>query len=636
MWLVALLQACVEGEAPTVVDPPQEDEPRVVEVLPPDPGAPTRSGPMVPAADPGRLLIADSDHDAILLVSPWESMFSETPLQGEPTRMVRHGDRLWVTLRGAGAVAELALGADGAPRLVRTVQVGAEPYDLAFSADGATLWVSLSMQEEVVGLDPADLSVVVRHRVEGEPRWLTAFVDPIDGADVLAVVPFRGARVELITPDHRETLRFPPARRSAEAGCEDLLLVPRASGELLWDEEASSLWVPGVYADTEMPATPAGELGPPVRCPGSELPPSASYYGSGPGVGRFNAVIVHFDRLSRADGQAWLVATEVWPSGLSLRRTAPVSLYLGAEGFDRTLWIGLEGEQEVVLFPRDGSRDTRVVDFLLRPSSAWSAPGGATAVRPISWVEHGSTPLTWAPLTRELRFPGAGGGLALAVGESRLPREAFYGRRHFSLVGSAEVSDPSLAVTCSSCHVEGRTDGLTWRFPDMDRQTPSLAGPVAQTAPFTWTADVPTVAEEARLTSELRMGGTGLGGSTTTALTGYIEWTRDVILPQPSAEERELWALGRELFSDPAVGCATCHAGPRGTVDHAVPLHGFAAIGVPALAGIVATPPYFHDGSAPTLRAVLERSRDGSMGDTSGLGEREMEALEVYLRFFGG
>ena len=66
-----------------------------------------------------------------------------------------------------------------------------------------------------------------------------------------------------------------------------------------------------------------------------------------------------------------------------------------------------------------------------------------------------------------------------------------------------------------------------------------------------------------------------------------------------------------------------------------VSMHGVERIGVPALRGVAATAPYLHDGSAETLRDVLERSRDGSMGDTSSLDEREMKALEAWVKHFG-
>ena len=50
-----------------------------------------------------------------------------------------------------------------------------------------------------------------------------------------------------------------------------------------------------------------------------------------------------------------------------------------------------------------------------------------------------------------------------------------------------------------------------------------------------------------------------------------------------------------------------------------------------ALRGISASGPYFHDGSAPDLREVVLRSRDGNMGNPSLLTDHETDALIAYL-----
>jgi cytochrome c peroxidase len=78
-------------------------------------------------------------------------------------------------------------------------------------------------------------------------------------------------------------------------------------------------------------------------------------------------------------------------------------------------------------------------------------------------------------------------------------------------------------------------------------------------------------------------------------------------------------------------GCADCHVeGRTDRSQHAVLDFGVAT-DTPTLQGIGATAPYLHDGSAPTLRDVLLRAGDGSMGDTSGLTEAELDALVAYL-----
>ena len=56
------------------------------------------------------------------------------------------------------------------------------------------------------------------------------------------------------------------------------------------------------------------------------------------------------------------------------------------------------------------------------------------------------------------------------------------------------------------------------------------------------------------------------------------------------------------------------------------------AVQTRSLVGIAGSPPYFHDGSAATLRDVLQRVRDGSMGFTGTLSDAEVDDLELYLK----
>jgi Cytochrome c len=100
-------------------------------------------------------------------------------------------------------------------------------------------------------------------------------------------------------------------------------------------------------------------------------------------------------------------------------------------------------------------------------------------------------------------------------------------------------------------------------------------------------------------------------------------------------------ARGKLLFEDKA-RCSSCHAGPRFT--DAPKLHAAAETGMSAdearrsvsgmyrttpLRGAWQHPPYFHDGSAPTLLNVVEHY-DQALG--LGLTEPERADLEQYLR----
>jgi mono/diheme cytochrome c family protein/sugar lactone lactonase YvrE len=621
--------------------------------------AANRSGVMIHSPRAGELFVADADNGAVLRLG--EGTAESLEVGEEPTRLVRFEDHIWGTLRKSGKLVEVF--DDGqALRVVRVVDVGAEPFDVVVSPDGARLYVSLSQQEEVIRLETSTLEVTGRYRVEGEPRWLAVAADAWSDDELLLVLPFRGARLVRLNPvtEEQRAYPFPDARIVDRAGCEDQLLVPRATGEMVWDPLEDTVWVLGTYANTVMPASPAGVLreddgcapgGPPssgaIDAGSPSSPPDAptivdrpaAYYGTpsvSPSIGRFNPVLLRFDLVTETPAVVWTLTAPSpgasLPNGLQpLVRGTPVTLDLMRDGgpSDLVVFVGIESDESVVVVDPYEAAD-RLVDFYVPSMSAILATGGASGMR--SSGEEWGMPYVWSQNRRAIDQDGHD---PLLAPPSELPTEVLRGRELFTLSSDVRMVETGGGVACASCHVEGRTDGLTWRFPDMDRQTPSLAGGVSETAPFTWTADVPSVAEEAKQTASMRMGGTGIDDLMASRITAFVDWTRPVALPAPTADQQELLVLGREVFRRPEVGCATCHSDAAGASAGVHAMHGLERVGVPALRGIAATAPYFHDGSAATLRDVLERSRDGSMGDTSSLTEREMAALEAWLRHFG-
>ena len=118
--------------------------------------------------------------------------------------------------------------------------------------------------------------------------------------------------------------------------------------------------------------------------------------------------------------------------------------------------------------------------------------------------------------------------------------------------------------------------------------------------------------------------------------------------PPPGSFDRALAARGKALF-DGKAGCSACHSGPRFT-DANTRLHAPSDVvsepepeGVPSYASRSATkqyrtaplhgvwqhPPYFHNGTAPTLAAVVETYNTRK---SLGLSKPEMSALEHYLK----
>ena len=198
-------------------------------------------------------------------------------------------------------------------------------------------------------------------------------------------------------------------------------------------------------------------------------------------------------------------------------------------------------------------------------------------------------------------------------------------------------------VACATCHIEGRSDAVTWRFAQGPRDTPSNAGGMLGTGlPVPHRRSQPGAGllahDQHRAGRPLRPD--DRAGRAARRDRGLRRTTR-IPLPDP-ADDRSatLVARGKAIFERADVGCATLPPGPRFTDSGAgnptldlagtVLLHD---VGTCVTTGHSPTsrtrrrrrparrvhvrhavadaasrrsPPYLHDGSAATLRDVLE------------------------------
>jgi len=183
-------------------------------------------------------------------------------------------------------------------------------------------------------------------------------------------------------------------------------------------------------------------------------------------------------------------------------------------------------------------------------------------------------------------------------------------------------------LACASCHPEGRADGLSWRIHGDTLQTPLLTGRIPNTAPYKWDGSAKDLPTSLRGTID-RLGGNGLGKQRIAALAAYLEAMPAV---HPPTRDPAAVARGKAVFE--AMGCSNCHAGPAYT-DQA--LHKLAksqaTMDTPSLLGIAASAPYFHDGSAATLDAVLrDRGAVHGMSEPARtLGTAEAADLIAFL-----
>jgi 6-phosphogluconolactonase (cycloisomerase 2 family) len=246
--------------------------------------------------------------------------------------------------------------------------------------------------------------------------------------------------------------------------------------------------------------------------------------------------------------------------------------------------------------------------------------------------------LVWCSFNRSVQrvdFVDAKGTLATAAkvtGGSQLVASRMNEKQHkgFVLFHSA---DPAMAqrgaMACASCHPDNRADGLSWRIEKKELQTPVLAGRVVGTHPYKWDGADKDIMTSMTMTMK-RLGGFGLDKTQTATLAAYVE-----MLPAPRTPTRDLQAVarGKKVFDSAEGGCRSCHDGASYTDQGK---HKFSGTlnesDTPSLLGLHASAPYFHDGSAATLEALLrDRGAVHGMGDASKLNDKQVTDLIAFL-----
>ncbi len=230
-------------------------------------------------------------------------------------------------------------------------------------------------------------------------------------------------------------------------------------------------------------------------------------------------------------------------------------------------------------------------------------------------------------------------GTTTVLLEDALDADVSFGRKLFHDATDTRIST-NRAVSCASCHPDGRTDGRTWKFTFGPRNTPQLGGGILETAPFHWPGDVTTHRDLNTMTVLAFMGGTGLDDGSMDAIGAFIDTIRAAPARTALASELpEAAARGRELFYDEAVGCAECHNGQHFTdntnydIGSKADLADINAFQTPVLHGLSRSGPYLHDGSALTLESLVENwVRTDLMGTGSHLSDAEAADLVAFLK----
>jgi len=252
-----------------------------------------------------------------------------------------------------------------------------------------------------------------------------------------------------------------------------------------------------------------------------------------------------------------------------------------------------------------------------------------------------------------------------ALTEEPLSPELLLGKRLFHNASARDLSQDGY-ISCATCHPDGGHDGRTWDFTDRGegvRNTTDLRGRAGTAhGPVHWTGNFDEI-QDFENDIRLHFGGAGLMSDTDfadgrqdplgapkaglserlDALAAYVT-SLDTFPRSPHRDEDGGWTedglRGRAIFD--RLGCADCHAGDIltdspdrerhdvGTLTDASgqrlggPLDG---IDTPTLHGLHASAPYLHDGSAATVREVLDN--EAHMGTR--LSDRQKDRLAAFL-----
>ena len=571
-WLLLAPPGAVA--APSVPSPPTEPE-----AAP----SPAPDGSTIVAVGGGALVV-DADAGVVALTDTDGNPTSSRKLSKglSLAAVAPDGTSAFVVDRQADRVHVLDL--DRRLRTTKTFATRTEPYGIALTPDGTLAVVS---------------SVASRR--------LTAY-DAKSGVEQWSVVVGPEPRGVAIAPDGRSAVvtllgREVVARVSWSEGTPALSHEPLASGrELLSD------WGPPrlAFARAAMAAVFVDEDT--VVVP-HQLDQPVDPFGMGETYGGADELLPPVShRLARLDGRTTTTA-------LPVHQPRAVA-YDAAR--DRLAVAGL-GSSELATIDgaRVGAMNTAATVDLgsdCGPDGVAFRPDGAAMVhcslsRRVVVVDGG----------RVTRGP--------ELGDSSLSPAEQRGRALF-----VRGDDPRLSVggfaACSSCHPEGRSDGLSWSIDGQVLQTPILAGRLEGTHPYKWDGRDKTLAHSLKGTIA-RLGGDGLRAHERKDLEAYVR-----SLPAPrTASERDPKhvAHGEALFHE--AGCDSCHVGPRLTDRRAYRFGaGGMKVDTPSLVGLAASAPYLHDGSATTLRAaLLDNGSVHGMGDTTDLGATELDHLVAYL-----
>ncbi|MBC8069020.1 MAG: c-type cytochrome [Deltaproteobacteria bacterium] len=590
------------------------------------------------AAISGGALVIDGDSGKLLRTDADGSVVAELAIGREASQLVVDAkrERAYVADREHDRVVVVSL-AGAALEQVDSLRTAAEPFGLALSPDGSTLLVTQIADKKLTAIDTASGDAEWSLELGPEPRGVAispdgteAMVTFLTTGSVAKIALARGGaapKMTFVSLDPPPAANQPQINHFAQQALVPATSTPRAPGKIApIDPDAGKTFVrnafSAAYVGHGLAVVPHQLSTPHIASEGFEV--ESSGYGGGNGfTAPVNHRIAFLDASESAGGNTRMAMASTslhQPRAMAYDGSSD-TLYVAGYGSDDVMAIADVSQSSVHL----GWQHT-VVD-----GANGCAPDG------LAVDDASGNVLVYCSLTRKIVRLAGNPDAATApvatfskeIAKTRLTAAETRGKKLFRQGRSAMISTGG-AMSCSNCHAEGRSDGLTWFLQGNTLQTPFLNGRLEGTHPYKWDGQDANL--NVSLTSTVkRLGGSGITQSDARDLQAFL-----TELPRPrtpTVEDPQAVARGKQLFESNVTGCLNCHDGQMSSDgkshDLAVDLP---SVDTPSLIGLAQSAPYYHDGSATTLEAVLRNNGSvHAMGRTSRLEDPEISDLVAYL-----
>jgi YVTN family beta-propeller protein len=523
-----------------------------------------------------------------------------------------------------------------------TVHLGSEPFGLVVSLDGKFVYAACSQDATVVKVDTNSLQVVGTVHTAAKPWALT-----LESDGTLVASHFLVPQLSKIDPSTMTLLNVWPVPDTQPRGDKRLAHgQSRGLYDLVPRPHSDELWVAHVMLGTDT-AQPDLDFE-------STVFPTLSVFNPEDGTMTTRLSTNAQDVPGLNGAFADIVSG---PHAIAFTSDGDYVFMVDTNSEDVMVVDARSREESSLLRPLPGHMPEGIV---LSPDEQHAYVDerntGDVVVLDVIRVDGGAPKLAidGSPISRFSQDP--------------MPEQLRLGQHLFYSANSDEYPiTTNHWVACATCHLEGRSDAVTWRFEQGPRDTPSNAGGVLKTGFLFRTADRNQVQDYWR-TIDVEQGGRFNNTDPELkplldAIAAYVNYA--IPLPVPPTTDPDKVARGEQIFHDQSVGCVSCHAGASftdsGTGNPTLDLSGPVVLhnvgtcvtdgpfpdvphtdidgnprdgcsyDTPSLRGVSDSAPYLHDGRAATLKDVLEMTR-GNMGNISGLSQDDEDALVEYLR----